>query len=63
MISLESISCIPPFNLEIIGAVLVGVEEANSAAIHRLFANQLPGRVNHRLCVSGRGTISLQASL
>lgn len=55
LISLESISCIPPFNLEINSALLVGVEEAHSAAIHRLFANQLAGRANHGLCLSGRG--------
>lgn len=36
LISLEGISCIPPFNLEINIALLVGVEEANSVAIHRL---------------------------
>lgn len=54
LISLESISCIPPFNLEINIALLVGVEEANSVAIHRLFANRLTSWANCKLCVSGR---------
>lgn len=51
LISLESISCIPPFNLEINVAGLVGVEEAHSVAIHRLFANHLASSV----LVGGRG--------
>lgn len=53
LISLESISCIPPFNLEINGALLLGVEEAHSAAIHRRFANHRASRGNWGLCVSG----------